>query len=259
MNDTFRGPQVAVVIGGSSDIAAAIVDRLARSGLSRVVLLARDQGRLGAVAARLRQAHPRLRVDTGPFDAAVTANHAEVLQHATEGIGDIDLVIVAAGALGTPDAGTGPLGSSSEAVDVMLSTFVGPVSMMHAAVERLHAQGHGTLMVISSAAALRPRRTNPTYGSAKAGLDAFSAALRDRLHGSGVSVMVVRPGYVSTHMTADLTGPKPPMTTTADRVAADVVEGLRHGRTVVWSPRLAAGPAVVARLLPSFVLRRMPW
>jgi len=259
MNDTLHSPQTAVVIGGTSDIAAAIVEQLAVQRLRHVVLLARDAQRAEDVGKQLQASHPSLQVGFVQFDATDTASHEQVMQNAVAQVGEIDLVLVAVGVLGTPDGGAGPLGSRDEALAVINATFMAPVSMLHIASTVLHAQGHGTIAVISSVAALRPRRTNPTYGSSKAGLDGFTLALRDRLHGTGVRVMLIRPGFVSTQMTARLSGPQPPMSTTAQKVAADVVDGLRRGAFVVWSPRPAMGPGYAARFMPSWLLRRLPW
>ena len=67
---------------------------------------------------------------------------------------------------------------------------------------RMRAQRHGTIVVLSSIAAIRPRKANYVYGSAKAGLDAFARGLTDALAGTGVRVLLVRPGFVIGRMTA---------------------------------------------------------
>ena len=259
MNDSFNSPRTALVIGGTSEIAEAIVDLLAGQRLRHVVLASRTSTRADETADRLRRRHPDLRVDLLHFDAAELASHESVVDAAVVACGDVDLVIVACGLLGTPDDGSGPLGDRQEAIDVATATYLGPMSILHVAANRLYAQGHGTLAVISSVAALRPRRTNPPYGAAKAALDGFALALADRFHSSGVHVMVVRPGFVRTRMTANLGGKTPPMSTTPERVAADVIDGLRRRRRVVWSPFATRAPGHLARVLPSFVMRRMPW
>ena len=65
----------------------------------------------------------------------------------------------------------------------------------------MRAQGHGTIVALSSVAGERARRSNFVYGSSKAGMDAFFQGLGDSLVGSGVKVMIVRPGFVHTKMT----------------------------------------------------------
>ena len=83
-------------------------------------------------------------------------------------------------------------------------------------------------------AALAVLRTNFVYGASKAGLDAFCQGLGDSLVGTGVRVVVVRPGFVHTKMTA---GRKPaPLSTTPDAVADAVVRGLEKGAETIWAP-----------------------
>src|SRR5205085_1139433 len=88
----------------------------------------------------------------------------------------------------------------------------------------------------------RARRANFVYGSSKAGLDAFCQGLGDSLVGSGARVVVVRPGFVHTKMTA---GRKPaPLSTTPDAVADAVVRGLEKGAETIWAPPLARAAAL---------------
>ena len=105
------------------------------------------------------------------------------------------MVILAVGILGAQD---GLDADPSEALEVLRVNFVGAGSLLLAALRRLRAQGHGTLIVLSSVAAERPRAGNAIYGAAKAGLDALAQGLADAIAGSGVRVLVVRPGFVTT-------------------------------------------------------------
>ncbi len=102
----------------------------------------------------------------------------------------------------------------------------------------MRAQGRGTIVVLSSVAAIRPRKANYVYGAAKAGLDAFARGLADALHGSGVRVILVRPGFVTGRMTAGMT--PAPLATTPQAVGAAVAAALRRpGSRTVWVPPLA--------------------
>ena len=121
--------------------------------------------------------------------------------------------------------------------------------------DHLRRQGHGTLVVITSVAGERVRADNVVYGSTKAGLDGFAQGLGDRLAGSGASVMVVRPGFVRTKMTAHLTDG--PMATTVEAVAADVVAGLRQGAHTVWSPAKLRPVFGVLKLVPRPIWRKI--
>jgi decaprenylphospho-beta-D-erythro-pentofuranosid-2-ulose 2-reductase len=100
------------------------------------------------------------------------------------------------------------------------------------------------------------RRANFIYGSSKAGLDGFAQGLGDSLVGSGARVMVVRPGFVTTKMTA---GMKPaPLAASAEQVAAAILEGLAKGAQIVWAPGALRPMMILARHLPRAVFRRLP-
>ena len=91
--------------------------------------------------------------------------------------------------------------------------------------QRLKQQGHGTIVALSSVAGERARRSNFVYGSSKAGMDAFLQGLGDSLVGTGVRVMVVRPGFVISKMTEGLD--PAPLSTTPEAVADAIVSGPR--------------------------------
>jgi decaprenylphospho-beta-D-erythro-pentofuranosid-2-ulose 2-reductase len=120
---------------------------------------------------------------------------------------------------------------------------------------RLRKQGHGALVVLSSVAADRARRANYVYGSTKAGLDAFAQGLGDALHGSGASVLVVRPGFVRTRMTAGK--PEAPMTTNPQDVAEIIVKALRKGKETVYAPGPLMYVMGVMKNLPRPVFRKI--
>src|SRR5918912_3480447 len=111
--------------------------------------------------------------------------------------------------------------------------------------QRMRTQGHGTIVVLSSVAGERARKSNFVYGASKAGVDAFAQGLGDSLAGTGVHVMVVRPGFVKTKMTAGMS--PAPFSTTADAVAEEIVKGLARGSHTVWAPPLLRGVMSVLR------------
>jgi len=120
----------------------------------------------------------------------------------------------------------------------------------------LRRQGHGGIVVLSSVAGYRVRRSNFIYGSAKAGLDGFASGLGEALRGTGVTVQVVRPGFVRTKMTAGR--PAAPFAVGPERVASDIVRGLQTGRAVIWSPGVLKWVFTILRLLPQALWRRVP-
>src|SRR5262249_53012513 len=120
----------------------------------------------------------------------------------------------------------------------------------------LRARGHGSIVVLSSVAGERARRSNFVYGSTKAGLDAFFQGLGDALVGTGASVMIVRPGFVHTKMTAG-EGPAP-LATTPEAVAGAVGRGLERGSEIVWVPPALRWVMTVLRHVPRPLFRKLP-
>ena len=249
MRDGTGEVQSVLVLGGTSEIAEAIVERLVAGRCRRVVLAGRPSERLDATAARF--AGPDVAVEVVAFDAAATDSHEKVLGEVFDA-GDIDVVVLAFGVLGDQDAFEHDPAAAVEAVTV---NYTGGVSSGLVVAERLRAQGHGTLVVLSSVAGVRGRRDNFVYGSTKAGLDTFAHGLGDALVGSGARVMVVRPGFVASRMTE---GMEPaPFATTPGAVADDVLAGLRKGRTTVWSPPVLQAVFGALRFAPAPLWRRL--
>ncbi len=241
-----------LVIGGSSEIAAAISSELAREGISDAVLAGRDAGALDAAAVELRAAGAA-RVETVPLDALDTAGHRGALERAFEMLGEVDVAVLAVGVLG--DRGGLP-DDIPAAVDVLRVNTVGAGSLLMETARLMRAQGRGTIVVLSSVAAELPRASNAVYCASKAGLDALARALDDELRTEGVRVMLVRPGFVRTRMTAGL--PEPPLATTAAVVARQTSRGLRRHSRTVWAPSGLRWVMAALRMLPRSIFRRLP-
>lgn len=218
-------PRTALVLGGSSDIASAIVSRLAEDGLERVVLALRDPDRAPTGPAGVESS-------AVSWDALDAAAHVGLVEEAANELGRIDLVVCAVGMLGH-HAG---VSMAPEQVEEMLRTnTAGPAAALAAVAALLVRQGHGTIVVLSSVAGVRPRRSNYVYGASKSGLDAFARGMADAVAGDGVDVVVVRPGFVRSSMTDGLD--PAPLATDPATVAAAVQRRLqRGGPGVVWVP-----------------------
>ena len=228
MRDALGSVQSVLVLGGTSEIAQAIVDRLVADRCRRVVLAVRRPEAAAPALERLQKAGAEAKAV--PFDALRPETHRAVIGQCFDG-GDIDMVILAFGVLGDQHAFDADPASAAEAAAV---NYGGAVSAALVSAERFRQQGHGTLLVLSSVAGIRARADNYVYGSTKAGLDAFAQGLGDALVGTGARVVVVRPGFVHTRMTEGM--PPAPFSTTPEAVADAVVTGLAKGREVIWAP-----------------------
>jgi decaprenylphospho-beta-D-erythro-pentofuranosid-2-ulose 2-reductase len=240
------------VLGGSSEIGVAIAAEVARAGRAIVVLAGRHPPALDRSAQVVRAAGA-LRVETIAFDATDTATHDAVIGRAAELAGTLDVVVMAFGILGHQPADEA---GGDGAVLVATTNYVGAVSAGAAAARQLRAQGRGTIVFLSSVAGERVRRAAYVYGSSKAGLDGFAQGLGDSLAGTGVGVVVVRPGWVRGRMTAGR--PPVPMATTPEAVATATVAAIAAGRRTIWVPAGLRFVFIVFRHLPRWLWRRLP-
>ncbi|MET7680178.1 decaprenylphospho-beta-D-erythro-pentofuranosid-2-ulose 2-reductase [Streptomyces sp. NPDC005423] len=250
MKDAFGLPQSLLVLGGTSEIALATARRLIARRTRTVWLAGRPSPALETAADGLRALGADVR--TLPFDALDPGSHEPALGKVFAE-GDIDVVLLAFGILGDQARDERePL----SAVRVAQTNYTGAVSAGLVAARSLQTQGHGSLVVLSSVAGERARRSNFIYGSSKAGLDVFAQGLGDALHGTGVHVMVVRPGFVRSKMTAGLA--ETPLATTPGAVAAAVELGLRRRSETVWVPGRLRVVMSALRHVPRGLFRRLP-
>jgi decaprenylphospho-beta-D-erythro-pentofuranosid-2-ulose 2-reductase len=248
--DATGNPGRILLLGGTSEIALAIAERFAasRTGIE-VVLAARPSPGRTAAAARLASSCVVVEVD---FEARDRATHAAAVDVAFAG-GDVDVAVVAFGVLGDQEAAWQDVDAAVAMADVNYTAAVSTGVLVGA---RMRAQGHGTLVALSSVAGERPRRSNFVYGSTKAGMDAFFTGLREALRPDGVKVVVVRPGFVHSRMTHGLRAA--PLSQQPEQVAQVAVDAVRRGAETVWAPAPLRLVMSVLRHVPAPVFRRLP-
>jgi decaprenylphospho-beta-D-erythro-pentofuranosid-2-ulose 2-reductase len=252
VKDSFGTVQSVLVLGGSSDLGVATVRKLVARRAARVVLAVRKPETCDAVAAELRTAGAS-EVHAVPFDATDFASHETFVRDTFDRFGDFDLVLVAFGVLGDQARAEQ---AAAAALEIVQTNYSGAVSVTVPVAARLREQGHGTLVLFSSVAGERVRRSNFVYGSSKAGIDGYYQGLAASLAGSGVHVMIVRPGFVKTKMTAGLSAA--PLSVTAEAVADATVRGITRSSAIVWVPGTLRFVMMVVRHLPRSVFRRLP-
>jgi decaprenylphospho-beta-D-erythro-pentofuranosid-2-ulose 2-reductase len=242
-------PQSLLLLGGTSDIALAIAHRYAHPGL-RVVLAARPSERRTAAAAEIKDLG--CEVTEVDLDARDHESHATTIEMAFAG-GDIDIAVIAFGLLGDPEQAWQDPDHALELAEV---NYTAPVHLGVLLGKRMQVQAHGWIVALSSVAGERVRRSNFVYGSTKAGFDGFFLGLGEALRNYGVRVLVVRPGFVKSKMTAHLT--EVPLSVTPDQVAEAIVDGINSKRELVWVP----GPLRVVmsglRHVPRPLFRKLP-
>ena len=233
-----------LLLGATSDIGGEVAKRLCAG--RDVVCAARDVEAALGVEKQLLDAGAAS-VRCVPFEATDLDSHREL----ATSVENLTTAIVAFGILGDQTLAER---DEREAARIATVDYLAQVTMLTVLAD---VMGEGEIFAFSSIAGWRARRANYVYGSTKAGLDAFCQGLMDRLHGSGLNLILARPGFVIGKMTQ---GMKPAvMSVTPDVVADAVVDAAARGKSAtVWIPRRLAVLAAIMLVVPRPVWRHMP-
>ena len=254
MKDALGTVQSVLVLGGGSDLALATCRRLAPRART-IVLAARKPETLDDAASTSCAAAGAGTVDTVAFDATDYASHDAFVAATFDRYGDFDVVLFAFGVLGDQADGrarsVAPHARSSRPTSSARCRSV--CRSRNASGRRATARSSCCRRSPVNAPAGRTSST----GRRRPGFDAFFQGLGDALVGSGVHVMIVRPGFVHTKMTAGMKA-APLVDARPTRSPTRSSTGLRRGREIVWVPGALRWVMSVLRHVPRPVFRRLP-
>lgn len=240
-----------LLLGATRGIGRALARELAGRG-DDLCLLGRSADELARSVADLRAAAPAGRIEAEVCDLDAPQHFPAAIEAARARLGGLDAGIVAAGVFGTQEE----LEDDFALRDRVLRTnFTNTIHFCEALREILLHESGGVLCVVSSVAGVRPRRRVVLYGATKAGLSHYVEGLDHRFRARGLRSVLIEPGFVRTGMTAGL--PEPPFAADADVVARGIVRAIDRRSAVAYVPRIWALVAIVLRLLPRAVLRRL--
>jgi decaprenylphospho-beta-D-erythro-pentofuranosid-2-ulose 2-reductase len=242
--------QRALILGGASAIGEQVARLLASRGAA-LYLTGRDRARLDQIAADL-QVRGASRVVIEQLDLISTAAVDGVVSRAQEALDGLDTLLIAAGLL--PEQGRASAEPELLRESLEINATV-PMLVLQEAARLFEQQGRGQIVAIGSVAGDRGRATNYAYGAAKGALEIFLSGLRQRLHKSGVQVLLVKPGFVDTPMTADFK--KGPLWASPERVARDIVRAMERGRSVIYTPWYWRWIMLIIRHIPERIFVRM--
>ncbi len=229
----------ALITGASSGIGAALARLLAQQG-TQVVLAARRENELREQVAHIEAAGGRARYevldvsDPQRTEARVRELDAELA---------LDLVVANAGTGGSVWGGKLEWSRAEKVIAVNVS---GAVATLTGALPGMVERGRGQLVGVSSIAGYRGLPSSAVYCASKAFLQVFLESLRIDLHGTGITVLDVRPAFVETEMTANMG--KLPFLVDVEDAARTIAKAIARKRGVVSFP---AAMAAVGHMLPS--------
>ena len=240
--------QRVFITGASSGIGAALARYYAARG-AVLGLVARRRAALQELLATLPGEHAVYTVDVAD-EAGLRLAAADFSAR----FGVPDVVVANAGvSVGTLTEEEGDLRAFER---VMRTNVLGMVATFQPFVAPMRARGSGRLVGIASVAGIRGLPGAGAYSASKAAVIAYLESLRVELHGSGVKVVTIAPGYIETPMTAVNRYPMPFMLP-ADEAARRFVRAIDAGAGYVVIPWQMGVVAKLLRLLPNPIFDRV--
>ena len=239
---------VIVVTGASDGIGAELARTLARRG-AKLVLNARNEGRLRSVVSEAV-------VVAGDITEAPVRRR--IVDETMARFGQIDAVINNAGAGLYSPAWQAPM---VDARRLMELNFFAPLELTQLAVPHMRARKSGMIVNIGSMAGKLTLPWFTLYSVSKYALGSLTEGLRMELKRDGIHAMIVCPGYVSTGFQAHILGGNVPATVTrakglaisVEQCAEDIVRGMEADKRTVLTPRLGWLVVAASRLFPGMV------
>lgn len=240
-----RSPMI-LVTGATGGIGRAVCRRLAARG-EDLLLTARDEGRLTALAAEVQAAGGTARVI--PCDLRDQQAVAQLAESVLAEHGAPAAVISLAGH-SIRRSLEESFGRPHDLVRLTGTNLLGPATLLLAMCEAMCAAGEGRIIAVTSASARIPTPGWAAYGASEAALDAWLRAVRPQASRHGVRIAIVELPLVTTAMAAPTYGSAPRSALSPERAARRVLHALDARRSLLSPPWARAG-AVLSQAAPS--------
>jgi short-subunit dehydrogenase len=241
--------QRVLVLGATSAVASEAAVLYAARG-DRLWLVGRNADKLAALEQRCR-ATP---VTTQRADFTELERAAAVIDAAFEGMGGVDVVLIAHGDLGDQLASEQ---SFSVAEQSLRTNLLSVIALLVPLANRLEAQKSGRIGVITSVAAERGRPRNYTYAAAKGALNVYLQGMRSRLYPAGVTVTTLKMGPVDSPMTHDHA--KHALFGKPAGVAQSIVRAIDAGVPEAYVPSFWRAIMPIVKGTPEALFQRIPF
>lgn len=241
----------ALVTGATAGLGLEFAWQLA-TARHDLVLVARDVGRLEALARKLRAA-AAVDVEVLPADLSVRGDLERVAQRVRRSQKPVGLLVNNAGYGLRSSFLASDVADEERALDVMVRAVL---VLSHAAVSQMVPRGRGAILNVSSVASLM---AGGPYSAHKAWVRTFTEGLAEQLRTTGVTATVLNPGLVRTefHERAGMDFDAVPDAAwlRADRVVATALADLRRGAVISTPSKRYLAASALLRTMPRAAVR----
>lgn len=239
-----------LIIGATSSIAQATA-RIWAKEKSTFFLVARDQERLDAIAIDLKvrgaqKVVPYL-LDVNDFE-----EHQNMIDVIFDTAEKIDIALIAHGSLSNQKCCEN---SVSATIHELNTNAISIVSLLTILANQFEKQKMGVITIIGSVAGDRGRQSNYVYGSAKALIASFASGLRQRMFKHGVSVVLIKPGFVDTPMTSKLK--KGLLWSTPERIAKVIASSCKNQNKDIYAPKFWNAIMAIIKMMPTSIFVKL--
>lgn len=239
-----------LIVGADSAIVGETAKLFAASQ-AQLYLTGLNTDKLDSLAQDLR-VRGASKVTTAKFDALEFSSHAQMLKNALASLGDLDVALIGYGSL--PDQKRCEALYENAEKEFKLNCL-SVISLLTLISNKMEEARKGCIAVISSPAGDRGRQSNYVYGAAKGALSIFLSGLRNRLSAKGVHVLTVKPGFVSTPMTAHLK--QGPLYVGPEKVGKDIFRAIQKGKNILYTPWFWQYIMFIIKHIPEFLFKKL--
>jgi short-subunit dehydrogenase len=217
-----------------------------------LTLVGRDTQRIERVAADLKVRSPdsTIRIVQADF------MDPDAIQSTVESIvnqGLVDIVLIAHGTLPAQAECQVNLSLCRDTLEI---NGISPVLYAETFAKHMALANRGTIAIIGSVAGDRGRKSNYVYGAAKGLVDRYAQGLQHRFSGSGIKVVLIKPGPTQTPMTAHLHSLNVKFAP-VEKVAEEIVNGIAAGRDVIYTPKKWRLIMLIIQHIPSRIFNKI--
>ena len=239
-----------LIIGATSAIAEKCSEIWANRN-NEIFLVGRNQEKLNLVKKKLHDISNK-NIHTLSCDLNDFQNHNHILNQAEKALGQIDIVLIAHGQMLDQLQCEKDVNLTLEEIKTnALST----ISLLTHISNIFEKRKFGTIAVISSVAGDRGKRRNYIYSSAKAMITVFTSGLRQRLYKSNVTLVTIKPGFVSTPMTKNFK--KGFLWSKPEKIAKIIVNAIDNKKLIVYAPAYWKIIMIIIKIIPERIFLKL--